>query len=186
MREVFRCLDDREKRALSRLLAAFVLGLAFFLIVSLGEKRSYGRALLSLEKERKAFEQVAKEHGLSKTEWDRMEEARQDFIDLKTTWFYEDQAGIRPLRLHLQQIFSEAGLGMPEVAYEYQDLKEENVRKVAVTFQFSISYPALREFLSLIEKFPKFLMVERIDFRKVAGQGNIIELRVVMAGYYAG
>jgi len=55
---------------------------------------------------------------------------------------------------------------------------------VMVSFNFKGSYFSLKRFLSSVEEFPKFLIIEKIDFINIETQSGILGLRILLAGYY--
>ena len=61
----------------------------------------------------------------------------------------------------------------------------KEVGKINVTFTFTGSYPILKRFLQTLEQFPKFLLLEKVDFLKIRGDGTMLELRIILAAYYA-
>jgi hypothetical protein len=42
----------------------------------------------------------------------------------------------------------------------------------------------LKGLIQLVEEFPKFLIVEKIDFLEIDDRSSILELKIVLAGYY--
>ena len=67
----------------------------------------------------------------------------------------------------------------------YFDLKDETIEKVNVTFNFRGTYDALKRFLHSMEKFPKFLFIEKIDFLNIDPERGILTLKIHVAGYHA-
>jgi len=53
-----------------------------------------------------------------------------------------------------------------------------------ISFDIKGSYLSLKRFIHSVEEFPKFLLIEKIDFLNIDARGNVLELRVVLAGYY--
>jgi hypothetical protein len=68
--------------------------------------------------------------------------------------------------------------------YGYVEFKGETIKKINVTFDIKGSYLSLKRFIHSVEEFPKFLLIEKIDFLNIDARGNVLELRVVLAGYY--
>jgi hypothetical protein len=42
----------------------------------------------------------------------------------------------------------------------------------------------MKKFIFEVERHPKFLMIEKIDFEDISAQGGEIELVIILAGYY--
>jgi hypothetical protein len=58
------------------------------------------------------------------------------------------------------------------------------IKKVSATFNLRGSYVSLKRFIHTVEEFPKFLLIERIDFLDIDTARDALVLRVVLAGYY--
>ncbi len=177
-------LDRKEQRALAGLGLFLVLGLLALFVFSLGERRDYFRNQAELADQEKRFAEIDGRRQKSKSGWSAWEEARKDIQDVRKNWLYSEQEGIKQLTLDVHKILGEAGMGTTGFQYEYLDMREEYLRRVNVSFQVSGTYPALKRLLDEVEKFPKFLMIDRVDFTNSFDEGNRIELRIVMAGYY--
>jgi Tfp pilus assembly protein PilO len=184
MNELFSRLDDRERRTLERLTAAALLAVALFFVLALHQRTRYFEAkdtlLLLQESARKAEKSEAE----AKAEWLRWQEARHDLDSFRGKSFYDETTVFPSLRRDLQQIFSRAGMDIPVMSYRYSDLEKVPIKKVIVTFSYSGSYADLKRFLAIVEKFPKFLAVEKIDFEKTETDNGLLNLRLTLAGYY--
>lgn len=184
MEELFKLLTDREKRTLGVLAAAAILILLAFLFVSLGELRSYNRS-------KEALNRLTTELGKARDSWNRAqaesgrwEEAREDLEAFRMKYFYNDKQGIRDLRLDLEKLFAEAGIRVVQIGYRYTDIEMGKARKVVAGFTFRGNYTTLKKFLASIEVFPKFLVLERIDFLNTDSGTDLLELKIELAGYY--
>ena len=104
---------------------------------------------------------------------------------LREKYFYNEGDVINELRLDLRKVFSESGINARSFRYSYSNLEKERIGKVSVTFTFTGTYLILKRLLQALEKFPKFLLLEKIDFLKIGAEGAQLELRIVLAGYYA-
>jgi hypothetical protein len=184
MKELFKLLTDREKRMLGILAGAAVLFLLAFLFVSLGALRSYGRSEEALTRLTKDLGKARVSLDLARTESGRWEEAKGDLEAFRTRYFYDDKQGIRDLRLDLEKVFAEAGIRVSEIGYKYADLEKGKARKVVAGFTFRGHYATLKRFLAVIERFPKFLILERIDFLNTGSETGALELKIELAGYY--
>ena len=184
MKELFSIFDQREKKTLTLLSLLVVIVFLFLVVFALGEKRSYFSSLdyLTSAKERlEEANQIAKE---KKEEWLSWEEAKQDIQKIGEKYFYKDNDVFRQIRVDLQKIFQKSGMAISQLKYDYAQLKTGRVKKIAVSFNLKGSYYSLKKFLNSVETFPKFLMVERIDFLNISSGGNELELRVSLVGYY--
>ena len=106
--------------------------------------------------------------------------------ELKKTYFYDDdKEGFERLRLDLEQLLSKARINVSSrKKYDYVEFKGETIKKVNITFDIKGSYLSLKRFIHSVEEFPKFLLIEKVDFLNIDAGGNVLELRVVLAGYY--
>jgi Tfp pilus assembly protein PilO len=185
MNELFRALDEKERQRL-RLLCLLVLVALFVLVVfSLGQRRSYGHLAERLQGREKEAAAAEAKRAESAAGWARWQEAYQDIKDLKEKSFYREGEEANQVRLDLEKIFSGTGINARSYRYNYSSLEKEKIKKVNVTFTFVGSYPILKRFLQTIEQFPKFLLLEKIDFVKIGASGTTLELRIVLAAYYA-
>lgn len=184
MKELFKLLTEREKRTLDVLAAAAVLVLLAFLFVSLGALRSYGRSEEALTRQTTELGKARVSWDEARTESGRWEEAKGDLEAFRTRYFYDDKQGIRDLRLDLEKVFAEAGIRVSQIGYKYADLEMGKARKVVAGFTFRGNYATLKRFLAVIEAFPKFLVLERIDFLNTGSETGALELKIELAGYY--
>jgi hypothetical protein len=184
MNRIFDRLDDRERKALVRLgLAAFVF-LTVSAVVYFRTKGAYHEVRASLVELETARAKAVKDRGEAESEWLRWQEAGEDLETLGTDYFYRATEGVTALRLDLQRIFALAGLTVSDIGYGYSDLDKEQARKTIVTFSYSGSYAGLKKLLGIIERFPRFLVIERIDFPKTGSDGGSLVCKLTLAGYY--
>ena len=185
MNELSSALDEKERTRLRLLGLLFLVALFVFIFFSLGQRRSYKLNVERLQGRDKAAAAAEAKRAESAAGWAQWQEAFQDLQDLKKKFFYHEGQEASELRLDLEKIFSEAGISARSYRYNYVSLEKERIRKVNVTFTFAGSYPILKRFLQTLEQFPKFLLLEKIDFLKIGGDGTMLELRIVLAAYYA-
>lgn len=184
MKEIFNFLNDKEKKIL-RFLCFLLAGVVLFLLLfSLPQRKGYFNALSSLtvkQKEYQHFNKISKER---KREWLQWQEARRDMDDLRTKYFYDNKEIIKRLRLDLEKLLNEARIHVSRKKFDYAEFKKEEIKKVNVSFNIKGSYLSLKRFIHSVEKFPKFLFVEKIDFLDIDSGGRVLELKIVLAGYY--
>ncbi len=184
MKGIFNLLNSTEKRVLVVITSLLAGSLIFLFLFSLGEKRKNSHILESLRASEKQYEKFDLGRTEKKREWLAWEQAPRDMEELKSSYFYSDKEGLNELRLDLQQIFSESNINVSQIKYDYAEFEKEKVKKVNASFNFSGSYLALRKFLDSVERFPKFLIVEKVDFLKIEPQSGFLQLKIVLAGYY--
>jgi hypothetical protein len=184
MLDIFYDLTEKERKQLRLLGLLFLLGLVFFVFGSLRERRAYLRLAGQLASQRGAYSEADKARAAAGREWARWEEADKNLAELKSRYFYQETDGINGFSLDLQKIFAEAGITPRSLKFDYADLEKAKSQKVNVTFNFTGSYTVLKRFLGIVERFPKFLFLERLDFLRITGEGSALELRVILAGYF--
>jgi Tfp pilus assembly protein PilO len=185
MNGLFSALDEKEGARI-RLLSLLVLVALFVLIFfSLGQRRNTRLFVDRVQGREKAAAEAEAKLAESTAQWAHWEEAYQDIKALKEKYFYHEGKEVSELRLDLQKVFSQAGISTRSSRYNYVSLDKERIGKINVTFTFIGSYAILKRFLQSLEQFPKFLLLEKIDFLKIGGDGTLLELRIVLAAYYA-
>lgn len=185
MKEIFDLLNDTEKKILGFLCLFLGVVLLFFLVISLPQRGSYFRALSSLSAKQKEYQQVNTIVMEKKEEWLRWQEARRDMEDIEKKYFYEEKDFFNQLRLDLEQILGKSQMRvLGRKRYDYAEYEEERVRKVNISFNLSGSYMALKQIIDTVERFPKFLVIEKIEFLDIDPARGDLELRVILAGYH--
>lgn len=184
MNALFDLFSDKERRTLGRLGLAALVALAVFLVL-------FTRVRGGLEKERIQSAQLrnsslraVKARDAAKAEWQLWEEANRDLEELRTSYFYDSEEGGQTLRQDVQQIFALAGTTVTDIAYAYSEMEKEQVRKTVVTFTYTGTYAGLKKLLAVLEAFPKFLVIDKIDFPKVGSDGGRLSAKLSLAGYY--
>jgi hypothetical protein len=184
MNAIFDRLHEKEKRTLGRLTAAVLFALAIGLVLTMLQRSSYFGARDSLALFQSDYRKAQQARTESKADWLRWQEAVQDMDSLRGTFFYDEKTVFRTLRLDLQRIFTQAGMDIPLISYRYSDLEKVPIKKIVITFSYSGTYADLKRFLGIVERFRKFLAVEKVDFEKADAESGLLNLRMTLAGYY--
>lgn len=184
MKEIFNFISDKEKKILGFLCVLLGMGLIFIVLFSFPQKSSYFKALSSLTDIQKKSQELESKSLVKKREWQRWQEARRDMDELGTKYFYDEKDVTQKLRLDLEKIFRDVKVHVNKIRYVYVDLRGLKIKKVNASFSLRGSYLSLKRFIHAVEKFPKFLFIERIDFLDIDTTRDALELRVVLAGYY--
>ncbi len=184
MNVLFDLIDDRERRTLLRIGLAVVVALVVCLAV-------FVRFRIGLQREKAAsfrLHQTAQRTVLArdkaKASWARWEDAGRDLTELEASYFYEESAGTQTLRQDLEKIFAQAGTIITDIDYVYTDLEKEKARKTLATFTYQGTYAGLKRLLAVIESFPKFLVIERLEFPRTGSGGERLSAKMTLAGYY--
>lgn len=184
MNAIYDLLDGRERKTLERLTAAVVAAAALFFILAVRVRSGYfdsRNALAALGESSRRSEKAQAE---VKAEWLAWQEALGDLESFRGKYFYEEKTVFQNLRKDLQRIFNQAGMDIPLINYRYSELEKASIKKVVVTFNYSGTYMNLKRFLAIVEGFPKFLAVEKIDFQKADRETGLLNLKLTLAGYY--
>jgi hypothetical protein len=168
---------------------ALVLGLlalssvVFFLMVPLNKKAAYTK-----------FQQTAgrNERRLTQMESDRTEklqnrnqwlQTENDIQTLGASFVYTNDSPTE-MRLDVEKILRDNGIKTPPIEYDYEDYPEEGFKKIRMGFVVTAPYYGLRKIIHSFETFPKFLVLERIEFLDIDERGVSIRVRLRLAGYY--
>lgn len=184
MREVFNLLEEKEKRAIR--VMAVLLGLAtlFLLLISIPQKGSSLRAESRLENKQSEFRHF---NGITlekENEWQQWQAAFHDIDELKKSHFYSGKNAIKQMRVDIQRILSQARIPSSQKKYNYTEFTREKIKKMSMSFNVRGTYQSLKRLIQSVEEFPKFLIVEKIDFLEIDERSSILELKIVLAGYY--
>ncbi len=174
-----------ERRTIVVLAAASGLALLALIFVAGAEVRSFRRADASVRARAAELVKAEAARDAAAVEAGRWEEAGRDLEKLRTERFYDESREIRDLRLDLERVFDEAGIRVSQISYKYSDLAKGKMRKVVAGFTFGGTYVGLKRFLSVVERSPKFLTLERIDFPFTGMDQAILQLKIELAAYYA-
>ncbi len=177
-------MDAGERKTLERFAAAVLLAAALFFLLALGQRTRVFEARDALAQLQESARRAETAEAGAKAEWLRWQEARGDLDSLRGKSFYDGATVFQSLRRDLQQIFARGGMDVPDIGYRYSDIEKVPIKKVVVTFGYSGSYADLKRFLGMVERFPRFLAVEKIDFQKTDTESGLLNLRLTLAGYY--
>jgi Tfp pilus assembly protein PilO len=185
MKELFSALSEKERTRLRLLGLLFLISLFVLLFFSLSQRRSYFLLVEQVKAREKTAAAAEVRRTQSVTQWEQWEQTAQDIQTLREKFFYREGEEINQLRLDLRKIFTESGISSRSFRYDYASLEKEKIGKISVTFTFTGTYPILKRFLQTLEQYPKFLLLEKIDFLKISDGGTVIDLKIILAGYYA-
>jgi hypothetical protein len=184
MKEFIDRLTPRERTFLSALLGASILFTAVFVYVFLQERPAARRWTARLEEARRTELSLDKQWKAAEAEWKQWKRAEADLAELKAGPLYKGEDGYRDFRLDLQALFDQTGLAVDDLAFSYAEFAKDGVRRMNASFAFSGTYTALKSFLERVERRPRLLCVEKVDFLDIGGRPGVLELRVTMAGYH--
>jgi hypothetical protein len=184
MNGLFNLLTPKERRTASTVGAALGAAACLFLIFALRERGAAGRAAAALAGAESEYLTLVREQADAHREWQVWADARKDIAAIKADRLYAGRTVIQDLRRDLQRIFDEAGIAAEDITYGYADLVKGILQEVTVEFRFSGNYPTLIRLLGTVERLPRFVHVEKIDFLNIGNPFGAIDVRVGLAGYY--
>lgn len=184
MKEIFNSLDQKERKAIGLLCLLVLLALLFLFFIALEEKRTYHHTLNATVEIKENLEKLNSIKNQKEEEWLRWQGAGQDIEEIRAKYLYKDNDVFQQMRLDLQKIFNQAGIQVSRIKYDYAEIEDEKIKKVDVSFNLRGSYFSLKRFLNAVEEFPKFLIVEEVNFLNIESQAGILELRILLTGYY--
>jgi len=185
MKELFNLLTDGERRAAA--IAAAVAGVAACILIyaAVGAHAAAVRAADAAGAAKVAYTALDRERAAALKDWQAWTDAAKDLAGFRADRFYDGTKGLQEMRMDLQRIFDAAGVPASDIAYGYIDLVKGAVQRVNADFRFTASYAVLKGILDTVERSPRFLHVERVDFLGQTKQPGAMDLRVTFAGYYA-
>lgn len=182
--EMFEFFNRKEKKILGGIGLVLFLLLLFHFFVALGEKKAYVHSQELMEVRKSEFQNISQKKARLEKDWNQWVQARQHIEELRETYLYTRDRGVETLRKDLQKIFKSSSVHISSLKYNYPESKEENFQSIQVSFDATGSYFSLKKFIHRIEKFPKFLIIEKIDFLDINSESGILKLKIVVSGYY--
>lgn len=184
MKELISLLDMRERRLASWLgavLGAVACLLVFLAVRAGGQAGRAARAATAAGVEAKTIEAEREAARTSRQAW---ADAQKDIARLKGAWMYDPKDAVRGLRLDLERIFEASGIAATDITYGYATIPRTRLQKMTAEFRFTANYATLKRLLDVVERFPRLLVAEKIDFLSIGKPPGQLELRVSLAGYY--
>ncbi len=184
MNALFDLFNDAERRTLGRLAAVALAVLVLTVGLLVRVRGGLGRDERVSVRNQEAAQNAVKARDEARVQWKLWEDAGQDLADLRTNYFYEAQESDQTLRQDIQRVFAQAGTTITDLAYSYSDLEREKARKTVVTFTYTGTYVGLLRLLATLEAFPKFLVIENVEFPRTGSGGGSLSAKLTLAGYY--
>jgi len=185
MRKYASLLGTRERKTLQT--AAVFVGLvaAVLLVFAVRTQMRAGKEARRSAEAGERIRVAERGRDAAKVELARWSGAQADLRELASKWFYDPAQGIPGLRFDLRQLFQETGIGVPEITYNEVDLVKDRLRRVTAEFKLAGSYVLFRRFLEMVEKQPRAIHVEKVEFEDIGTmQPGVIQVRATLVGYY--
>lgn len=184
MKEIIDLLTKKDRRILVAILLVLVIFLTFNIFVAQARKGRYLSARDSKAQADLTLLKAQEQLDSKKGEWAQWEEARTDLDTIKDKYLYSEQDIATEMRLDLEKILRETGFYVPIMDYEYEEYEREKIKKERISFMITGQYARVKRFIHSLETFPKFLVLEGVDFLDIATGSGMLKLRIHLAGYY--
>ncbi len=184
MKELFNLLKPGERKILSVLALVFVIALLVYFSFVRGAKTAYLRSLDSLSAGQKNFEAIQLKRTQKKIELVKWNDALIDLDEINSQYFYKQPTVSQRLRRDLERIFERTNIQHSmKLSYSYVESNKE-ISQENATFEISGPYAEIKKFIYVVENFPRFLLLEKIEFQKIDARSGRLSLRLTLAGYY--
>lgn len=184
MREIISLLRQRERKIVGGLSILAAAALLFYIFFARGVKGGYARTQNELQATQSKYRSADSARNEKKADWEMWERTRTDLEELRSEYFYSPETISRELRKDIEELFASIGIPTSDIRYRYQERTQGKIAKVTATFQVSGPYYLMKKFVYSVEHFPKFLIMEKIDFSEINRQSGGLKLKITLAGYY--
>ncbi len=184
MNEIFSLMRQKERKALLVLFLLLAVALLFYIFIARGLKGAYAQAEGELASKKNTWQQLDDERKAQKIAWQKWRVAYKDIDKLRNGYFYSGDTIAQDLRRDIARIFEDTGMPVPDIRYAYTGHTDQKIASGVATFQISGPYVQIKRFIFSVEKFPKFLIMEKIDFVDINQAAGVLKLKITLAGYY--
>lgn len=185
MKKLIDLLGAGERKTLRMGAVLAGLAAAALLLFAVRAEVRAGREARRLAAAEDRVREAERNRDAAEVELGRWAGAQTDLRELGAKWFYDPGQGIPALRYDLRKIFQETGIAVPEITYNDIDLVRGRLRRVTAEFRLAGPYVLFRRFLEMVEKQPRAIHVEKVEFEDIGTmQPGIVHVRVTLVGYY--
>jgi Tfp pilus assembly protein PilO len=185
MKEIINLLSRTDRRAVIALGLAIMLGLILYASVFLPKRTSYLSRQRQIDRQQQELQRLEAQRLEQKTMLADWIQAQEEVQEVKSQYFYSRETGYQSVRQDLNHIFQATGIQAERIRYDYAEVRDADIQKMIIHFEVSGTYDRLKGFLFEIETFPKFILVEKIDFRNTKEASRNITLSLTLAAYHA-
>jgi type IV pilus assembly protein PilO len=109
----------------------------------------------------------------------KMQNARKDTDQFLTKYVTDEHFGASTLYLELDRIATEAGVKPLPVTYNEQDIEgSDGMKMVSVTEGCEGTYANLAKFINLLDKSPRFLIIENLTTNAPQQNGGALNVQI--------
>lgn len=184
MKELISILRKKERRILGLLCLLLVAALAFYFLVAQNQKDAFSLVSDTYSAKQLELSELKSSQAEKELEWRQWQDAIVDMQKLRTDYFYRKDSVVRDMRQDLFAILNQNQIPNPQIKYDYADFEAENIGKILSSFNISGPYYLIKKFIHSVENFPKFLVIEKINFVDIDTRNGSLKLNISLAGYY--
>jgi len=184
MKKLFELLTRKDKNFLLVICLFLLAAGVFDLLFASAQKTKYYNATDRISKTKAALQTGEEDLERTRDDWNKWSRTERDLEDLKENFLYKESNVLTQARLDLEKMFRGTGIQVPSMEYGYEEFEKEKIYLVRIHFIISENYSNLRQFIHTIETFPRFLILEKVDFLNVDVSSGILKLKITLAGYY--
>ena len=183
MMDLINLLNEKERKTVITLAAVF--GALFLVFFIFGVRARLDAGRMAARRAGIETNLAASERGRASAdaELSRWTKAGTDIDELRRTWLYDRNLGIRSFRKDLDDVLKKAGVEAADITFTEADLVKDRFRRVTVGFTWQGTYPGFRHLLETIETHPRALCVSRIVFNDVGVGPGFVQAGIALEGY---
>jgi len=184
MKELISLLRKKERRILGLIGLLLTIAIAFYFLGAQNQKKAFLSTSEAYTAKQNELSELKSNQAEKELEWQQWQEALEDMEKLGADYFYKKDSVVRDLRQDLFAIFDQNSIPNPRIKYDYADFKSESISKILSSFVISGPYFLVKKFIHSVENFPKFLVIEKINFVDIDTRSGSLKLNISLAGYY--
>ncbi len=184
MQKLSEFLSPGERKLVSKLFIAagvLLLVLACSLFYWSFRLKAVRQEAVFLEKE---LSRIVEQIQSARTQFLSWRATLEDLDYFEKNLFYSGEDSLETFRQDLRRVFQQLGVVLPPISYNYDETSRKALKKLSASFNFRISYPLLKRFLYQVETWPRFLLLDQLNFQKIDNISGMLELRLTVSGFY--
>lgn len=145
--------------------------------------KPFGGGAADLEREEASLQQqlssMRRRIDAGKLLLDKMQTARKEKDQFLAKYVADERFSASTLAEELNRIASEAGVRQLPVTWNYQEIEgSDTFQMVTVTEACEGNYASLAKFINLVDKSPKFLIIESLETSAPQQNGALLNVRL--------
>ncbi|MFH1945611.1 MAG: hypothetical protein ABIK95_08310 [Acidobacteriota bacterium] len=177
-------LNGREKLLFGAGIGLFAAALLFLFFIASHSKREYHRAMKQEQLVRQRVEALEQELSKRREALNTWDSALEDLQTLRDNHLYSREEALLQIRLDMEKIFQANDIFIPDLEYDYETSPDSGLGFIKLGFIMTTDYNRLKRFIHAVESFPRFLMLEKIDFLEIDSGSGRLRLKLHVTGCY--